>query len=52
VQIAANIEGRVSISGFGTKALVISLSGSETGTTELVSGVNGTAFQEDDVAFV
>jgi len=52
VLIAANIEGRVSISGFGTKALVISLSGSETGTTELVSGVNGTAFQEDDVAFV
>lgn len=52
VQIARNIEGRVSISGFGTKSLVITLSGSETGTTGLESGVNGTAFEEDDVVFV
>ncbi|QNG27850.1 calcium-binding protein [Synechococcus sp. HK01-R] len=50
VQIAANIEGRVSISGYGSNKLVINLSGSETGTLDLVSG--GAAFQDDDVAFV
>jgi len=50
VQIAANIEGRVSISGIGSNKLVISLSGSETGTTEILSG--GSTFQDDDVAFV
>ena len=51
VQLDANIADRVSISGFGTQSLVISLSGPETGTTTVVAS-NGTEFQENDVAFV
>lgn len=44
-------DGRISISGIGTNRIVITLSGSETGETTVVSGSANT-IDNDDIAFV
>jgi len=50
IQIAKNLQGLVSITGQGTKQIVITLSGAQTGTTTITS--NGQVIKPDDIQFV
>jgi Ca2+-binding RTX toxin-like protein len=50
IQFDADLEGRVEITGQGTGKIVITLSGTETGTTTVTS--NGDDIQDDDIQFV
>lgn len=50
IQIAKNLQGLVSITGQGTKQIVITLSGAQTGTTTITS--NGQVINPDDIQFV
>lgn len=50
IQIDKDLQGLVSISGKGTNQIVINLSGSQTGTTTIVS--QGQAINDDDIQFV
>ena len=50
IQIDANLQGLVSITGQGTNKITISLSGAQTGTTNVESG--GQAIDDDDIEFV
>lgn len=50
IQLDAAMKDDVSISGYGSKNLVIELSGPDGGTTTFAS--NGKAFEKDDVEFV
>jgi Ca2+-binding RTX toxin-like protein len=50
IQIASHLKGLVSISGQGTKQIVITLSGAQSGTTTVVS--NGQVIKGDDIQFV
>ena len=51
IQIDSALEGRVDISGQGTDTIIISLSGSETGTTT-VESTGGETIDEDDIEFI
>ena len=50
IQIDADIEDLVEIEGVGTNEIIITLSGAQTGTTEIISG--GQTIDEDDIEFV
>ena len=50
IQIANNLKNLVSISGKGTKEIIITLSGAQTGTTKIVS--NGKVITDDDIKFI
>jgi len=50
IQIAKNLQNLVSITGQGTKQIVITLSGAQTGTTTITS--NGQVINPDDIQFV
>lgn len=50
IQIASNLEGLVEITGQGTKAIKITLSGAQTGTTAVIS--EGETIDDDDIQFV
>ena len=50
IQIDGDLEGLVDIEGVGTKAIVITLSGAQTGTTAVVS--EGESIDDDDIEFV
>jgi hypothetical protein len=53
IQISKDLQGLVSITGQGTKQIVISLSGAQSGTTTIRSGdVNGKVINNDDIQFV
>ena len=50
IQIDADLKGLLSITGQGTNKITISLSGAQTGTTNVESG--GQAIDDDDIEFV
>jgi len=50
IQIDADLQGLVSITGQGTNKITISLSGAQTGTTTVESG--GQTIDDDDIEFV
>lgn len=50
IQIDDDLEGRIGIDGVGTDTIVITLSGSETGTTTVKS--EGGTIDDDDIEFV
>jgi len=50
IQIDADLVGRVSIAGQGTNRIVITLSGSQTGVTTIVSEAG--TIDNDDIQFV
>ncbi|MBM5799994.1 MAG: hypothetical protein FJ077_03955, partial [Cyanobacteria bacterium K_DeepCast_35m_m2_023] len=50
IQIASNLQGLVSITGQGTKTIVITLSGAQTGRTTITS--NGQVIGTNDIQFV
>jgi Ca2+-binding RTX toxin-like protein len=50
IQIASNLKNLVSITGQGSKQIVITLSGAQSGTTTIVS--NGQVIKGDDIQFV
>lgn len=52
IQISKNLQGLVSITGQGTKQIVITLSGAQSGTTTIISGPQGLAINNDDIQFV
>jgi len=52
IQISKDLQGLVSITGQGTKQIVISLSGAQSGTTTIISGEKGLAINNDDIQFV
>jgi len=52
IQISKDLQGLVSITGQGTKQIVISLSGAQSGTTTIISGPQGLAINNDDIQFV
>jgi len=50
IQIAKNLQGLVTITGKGTKQIVITLSGAQSGTTTIVS--QGEVFRDEDIQFI
>ena len=50
IQIANNLKNLVSISGKGTKEIIITLSGAQTGTTKIIS--DGKIITDDDIKFI
>ena len=50
IQIAKNLEKLVTISGKGTKEIIITLSGAQTGTTKIIS--EGKIIGNDDIQFI
>lgn len=50
IQIANNLKDLISISGKGTKEIIITLSGAQTGTTKIIS--NGKIITDDDIQFI
>ena len=50
VEIANNLKNLVSISGKGTKEIIITLSGAQTGTTKIIS--DGKIITDDDIKFI
>ena len=50
IQIDADLEDLISIDGVGTNSITINLSGSQTGTTTVVS--QGETIDDDDIEFV
>ena len=50
IQIAKNLQGLVTITGKGTKQIVITLSGAQAGTTTIVS--QGEVFRDEDIQFI